>query len=111
MEKTFTKRETLNYLIENYGNDERVVKYATHEIELLDKKASSKTMTKTQIENENIKAQIVEILKGNDNAMSVKEIQAQIGVSNQKATALVTQLVKAEIVKKDTTGKVATYSI
>ena len=111
MEKTFTKRETLNYMIETYGNDKRVVDYATHEIELLDKKASSKTMTKTQIENENIKAQIVEILKGAENKMSVKEIQELINVSNQKATALVTQLVKAEIVKKDTTGKVATYSI
>lgn len=35
-----TKRETFNYLIENYGKDIVVVEFANHELELLNKKNS-----------------------------------------------------------------------
>ena len=36
-----TKRDILNYVLEKYSNDEKLVAYATHEIELLDKKKSN----------------------------------------------------------------------
>ena len=42
MEKTLTNREVLNYLIETYGKDEIVSKYATHQLELLDRKNSNR---------------------------------------------------------------------
>lgn len=42
MGKTLTKREVLNYLIENYGKDETVDMFARHEIELLDRKNSNR---------------------------------------------------------------------
>ena len=47
-----TKRETLNYIIENYGKDEIVKAFATHELELIDKKNSNRG---NKVNEENIK--------------------------------------------------------
>jgi len=42
MEKTLTNREVLNYLLETYEGDKIVVDYATHQLELLDRKNSNR---------------------------------------------------------------------
>jgi len=42
MEKTLTNREVLNYLLETYREDKVVVDYATHQLELLDRKNSNR---------------------------------------------------------------------
>ena len=73
-EKKITKRDNLNYLIEKYGDDPRVVAYATHEIELLDNKNSSKKPSISATENVEIANKLVEILKTSDNAMTITEI-------------------------------------
>lgn len=73
-EKKITKRDNLNYLIEKYGDDPRVVAYATHEIELLDNKNSSKKPSVSATENVEIANKLVEILKASDNAMTITEI-------------------------------------
>ena len=73
-EKKITKRDNLNYLIEKYGNDPRVVAYATHEIELLDNKNSSKKPSVSATENVEIANKLVEILKASENAMTITEI-------------------------------------
>lgn len=75
-EKKITKRDTLNYLIETYANDTRVVEFAKHEIELLDNKNSSKKPSVSATENVEIANKIVEILKDNDKLMTVTEILA-----------------------------------
>ena len=60
--------------------------------------------TKTQVENEGIKAQIVEVLT--TDPMAVADICTAVGISNQKATSLLTQLVKAEqVVRTEVKGK------
>ena len=74
--KKITKRDNLNYLIEKYGDDPRVVAYATHEIELLDNKNSSKKPSVSATENVEIANKLVEILKDNDKLMTVTEILA-----------------------------------
>lgn len=73
-EKKITKRDNLNYLIEKYGDDPRVVEFATHEIELLDNKNSSKKPSVSATENVEIANKLVEILKASDNAMTITEI-------------------------------------
>ena len=83
-EKKITKRDTLNYLIETYANDTRVVEFAKHEIELLDNKNSSKKPSVSATENVEIANKIVEILKDNDKLMTVTEILALPVVSEIK---------------------------
>ena len=49
--------------------------------------------TKTQLENEGIKAQIVDVLTNADKPMTIGEIGKALGIeSNQKVSALVTQM-------------------
>ncbi len=72
--KQITKRDNLNYLIEKYGDDPRVVAYATHEIELLDNKNSSKKPSVSATENVEIANRLVEILKASEKALTITEI-------------------------------------
>ena len=62
MEKTLTKREVLNYLIKTYGEDTKVVEYAQHELELLDRKNSNRA-TKNVEEDSQILDLIINALK------------------------------------------------
>ena len=56
-----TKRETLNYLIENYGKDNVVVDFANHELELLNKKNSNRS-NKNSEEDTKITDMIIEAI-------------------------------------------------
>lgn len=80
-EKKITKRDNLNYLIEKYGDDPRVVEFAKHEIELLDKKNSSKATSKVATENIEVANKIVEVLKETDKLVTVTELLANPVVS------------------------------
>lgn len=80
-EKKITKRDNLNYLIEKYGDDPRVVEFATHEIELLDNKNSSKKPSVSATENVEIANKIVEVLKENGKPLTITEILALPQVS------------------------------
>ena len=73
-EKKITKRDTLNYLIETYGNDTRVVEFARHEIELLDNKNSSKKPSVSATENVEIANKLVEVLKASEKPLTITEI-------------------------------------
>ena len=61
--------------------------------------------TKTQLENEGIKEQILSVMS--TNPMTIGEIGKAIGIdSNQKVSALVTQLLKAgKVVRTEVKGK------
>ena len=115
MATKITKRMVLEHLIENYANDTMVVDYAKHEIELLNKKASNKTPTKTQVENENIKNVIVEVLTNATSPMTITEItnanDSLKDLSNQKISALLTQLVSTNVVIRIIDKKKAYFSI
>ena len=68
-------------------------------------KGGDRKPTKTQVENESIKAQIMGIMT--TEPMTIADIGKAIGItSSQKVSALVTQLVKAkEIVRTEVKGR------
>ena len=83
---------------------EDAVKFLDTRIEQTEKKNASggeRKPTKTQLENEVIKEQIVQYLGSVNSAVSVGDICKAVGIdSNQKVTSLVTQLRNAGKVKR-----------
>ena len=69
-------------------------------------KNATKKMTKAQVENEEIKAEILEAMKP-DNFYTVTDIMKMVGLeSNQKTSALVRQLKEAGLViRSESKGK------
>ena len=115
--KKVTKRDLFNEVIklakENNRND--LVEFAQHEIDLLNSKKASGTMTATQKENENIKAVILEELARVNKAITITDLQAEseklAGYSNQKISALLKQLVDTKAVAKVTDKKKSYFTI
>ena len=86
------------------------------QIEQLERKSGSSKPTKTQLENESLKAEILEIFKGLEKAVTITEFceltNSEVGnLSNQKLSALFNQLVKAEKLKKNTDKKKSYFSL
>ena len=115
-----TKRERFEQLMEivkasNVENSAELVAFIEHEVELLTKKNSrSGKPTKTQVENETIKAQIISVLERVGKPMTVTQLLAEsefTGLSNQKVSALLTQLRKSGEVVRTIEKKVAFYSL
>lgn len=115
-----TKRDSFISIIEVLKGAERtdLVEVMKHEIELLDKKKASGRMTKTQVANEDIKALIVEELARLAKPVSITELISEsaevaekCGNSNQKVSALMTQLKNAGVVVRTTEGKKALFSV
>lgn len=94
MAKT-TKKEMFNLIIEACNDNDEIVNFCYHEIELLEKKnARPKSMTKTQRENENLKTALLDILP--TTPTTIKEIQSDENFkefSNQKLASLLNHLV------------------
>lgn len=118
--KKITKRENFGAIIgvlETAGRAD-LVEVMQHEIDLLDKKAKSGKMTKTQEANVAIKTKIVETLTALGKAVSITEmlgvsaeLTEMVGGSNQKASALVTQLKNEGVVIRHQEGKKATFTV
>lgn len=111
-----TKRVFYNEIVElgkELGRTD-LVEFATHEIELLDKKKSSDTKSKNQIANEGIKEVIVNTLEDLGKFATISEIQSAntelSELSNQKISALLKQLVDSEVVKKQIDKKKAYFA-
>ena len=119
--KKMTKKETINLLIDVLMGNKEVedmqifVDFLTHERELLEKKSSNSGQTKTQKENEVIKDKIVETLKGLDRPVMITELQeanAELAnFSNQKISALLTQLVNSKVVNRVVDKKKAYFTL
>lgn len=115
-----TKKENFKRIIEvleAQGKDE-LVKVMEHEIELIEKKATSGKMTKTQEVNETIKDLIIQEMTRIDRAVTITElinesqaIAEAVNGSNQKASALMTQLKNAGKVVRIAEGKKATFKV
>lgn len=86
--------------------------FIEHELELLNKKRTSTTLTAKQEENENIKANIMEILKASNEKMSVTEITKTLegDYTNQKISALMVQLVKEGKATREVEKKTAKFT-
>jgi hypothetical protein len=113
--KKLTKKDYFNELKELVKDRQDLVDFIDHEIELLSKKSSRTAPTKTQVENENIKNVIVDTLKALDKPVIITELQGAnpelANYSNQKISALLTQLVNANIVTRLVDKKKAYFSI
>lgn len=97
-------------------NTDEMLAFIDHEVELLNKKASSaRKPTKTQIENEGFKATIVAYLTEVDTLKCIKEIQSEVPevseLSNQRITHLLTDLVKSGTLTKEYVKKTPFYCI
>ena len=115
-----TKRERFAQLMEivnasQVENSAELVSFIEHEVELLNKKNSrSGKPTARQIENEEIKATILSVMERVGKPMTVTQLLAEIGnseLSNQRVSALVTQLKDSGEVLRTVEKKVAYYSL
>ena len=111
-----TKREMFAEIRNAVIDNTEMVAFIDHEIELLDNKRSvSKKPTKTQIENEGFKATLMEYFTRVDAPKTIKEIQAEVqemaGLTNQRITHLLSDLVKTGVVTKEYVKKVPYFSI
>ena len=116
MEKKLTKREYFTQLKEIVGDNADLQAFIDHEIELLDKKKSSNTKSKTQIENDGLKETIKSVLVEQAKPLTISEIQTfnetLSTLSNQKMSALLKQLFdNKEIGKKVEKKKAYFYAI
>ena len=125
MAKTFTKKEMYAAAILFINSPDAVVDGITraevterleYEIGLLDKRANTpRKPSKVQIENEQLKASILEYLATADRPQTIKEIQAAIpeleNASNQKITHLLTPLVNDGILVKIYEKKVPHFTL
>ena len=113
--KKLTKKEKFAMIKEYIADNEMLMEFIDNEINLLTKKASSSAKTKTQIENENIKDKIVATLRELDRPVLITELQnanTELATySNQKISALLTQLVNANIVKREVDKKKAYFTL
>lgn len=113
--KKITKRERfgeIKEIVEGLGRTD-LVEFVNHELELLDKKASSKTMTASQKENAEIKTKIVEKLVELGRSITISELQKEgfENYSNQKLSALLKQLVDTKEVVRTTDKKKAYFGV
>lgn len=111
-----TKREMFAEIRNAVIDNAEMVAFIDHEIELLNRKsASPKKPTKTQMENDTFKAVIVDYLADVDAPKTIKELQAEIaeldGLTNQRITHMLTDLVKVGKLTKEYVKKTPYYSI
>lgn len=111
-----TKKEMFAEIRKAVAENEEMVAFIDHEIELLEKKSNSvRKPTKTQVENESFKAEIVAYLTAVDTGKTIKELQAEIEslapLTNQRITHMLTDLVKAGTLAKEYVKKTPYYSV
>jgi DNA-binding HxlR family transcriptional regulator len=120
-----TKREMFT-VIRNYINGstdginvDEINAFIDNEIMLLNKKSSrEKKPTARQVENEAYKAEILDFLRTADAPKSIKNLQAEIpslapetGMTNQRITHMLTDLVKTGQIVRELVKKVPYFSI
>ena len=112
-----TKKELfgeVREIVEREGRAD-LVEFVDHELELLNKKANRTGTTKTQKENEGIKEKIIEALVRIATPVTITELQEQdeemAQYSNQKISALLTQLIKEEKVVRNKDKKKSVFTI
>lgn len=113
MEKKITKREMFAQIREVVADNADMVAFIDHEIELLNKKSGSKKPTANQIANEGLKNVILENLT--TEGMTASEVLASAtdfeGMSNQKISALLKQLVEEGKVVKISDKKKSIFKL
>jgi len=110
-----TKKEMFANIASLLADNAEVVEFCQRQIDLLDNRKSSKRgLTATQKANIAVKENLVAILAEANEALTVTEIlqdERVAGYTNQKISALLRQLVDAQIVDKIIEGKKAKFAI
>ena len=113
-----TKREMFTAIanVAEVSANAEMVEFLNHEIELLDKKRSSKgtSLTKTQKENVVVKDTIFAVLSENEDALTVSDLLKDGRLemfSNQKISALLRQMVSDGLVTKTIENKKAKFAV
>ena len=116
--KRMTKRDYFSMLkeLDEVKSNENLVAFIDNELDLLSRKNSKSTMSKTQVENEKIKNVIYNTLVEIGTPVTITELQKaneDLAVySNQKISALLKQLVDNEkIVKKVVEKRVTRFYV
>ena len=104
-----TKKEMFYKIATVCSADAEIVEFCNHEIALLVKKNSYKSTkpTKTQIENEGLKDAILNAL---DKPMTATEIGSAVGISVNKASALLSQLKEDNSIVREVIKRKAYFS-
>lgn len=104
-----TKKEMFSKIATVCSADAEIVEFCNHEIALLVKKNSYKSTkpTKTQIENEGLKDAILNAL---DKPMTATEIGNAVGISVNKASALLSQLKEDNSIVREVVKRKAYFS-
>lgn len=115
MEKKMIKKDYYEMIKEICIDNPEIVKFCDHELELLDKKSSKSTLTKTQKENEKIKIEVINALTEIAKPVTITEMQElnenMAKYSNQKLSALLKGLVNENKVVRTEEKKRAYFSI
>ena len=113
--KKLTKKEKYGMVLDYIKDNEMLVEFINNEINLLTKKASSSSKNKNQLENENIKDRIVAVLTENARPITITDMQKEndemASYSNQKLSALLTQLVNEKRVVRTPDKKKTYFSV
>ena len=116
MTNKMTKREVINLMLADdaVNTNETYKAYLENELAILDKKAANKKATKTQEENEVLKAEIMDNVISSEK-QTITEMQGKseklAALSNQKMSALLRQLVNDGKVTKTMDKKKAYFSL
>lgn len=110
-----TKKEMFTKIREVVIDNEEMVAFIDHEIELLDKKSANKKPTKVQTENLILMDKVVEVLAEFPNGATASEVlEASVdfeGMSNQKISALLKKCVEVGTVVKTVDKKKSIFSV
>lgn len=113
--KKLTKIETFTLIKKELTNPDFIA-FIDHEIELLEnKKTNVRKPSANQIANENFKQEIVKFLQENNEKFTITEMiekcEALNLLTNQRVSALVTQLVSENVLERTTEKRKAFFSL
>lgn len=112
--KKLTKIEMFTLILKELSDPTQIA-FIEHEIELLEnKKMVSRKLTQTQKDNEILKLDIVKFLQTSGKSFTITELQKNVSsienLSNQRVSALLTQLVNSGNVSKTYEKRKAYFS-
>lgn len=117
MANKITKAQMFNMIkaIPEVAENEDMVKFIDHELDLLAKKSANKKPTKVQEQNAVLKDAIVAVLGTFEKGVTASEVlnaSAEFaGLSNQKISSMLNQLVADGLVIKSTDGKKSIFFV
>lgn len=114
MANKMTQRDYFNEIIAlaQANGRQDIVDFAEDRIEALNKKSENRKPTKTQVENDALKERITAVLSAEGQTVTeILTALAEEGLSNQKVSALLRQMVADGIAVKSTDKKKSVFTL